>query len=334
MSKIQDLPDELVLKILRNSETKDLISCGQVSQRIRKISHDSSLWVKANLEKKIVKTELLEMLLSKGCKTLNISNSTIVGSLNSNIKSQLRDLDLNQSTLAWVGPCTENIEVIEELLFLCHSLKNLEMEGLLLTPKMAVSICKNGKTLQKLNLNYSFVDESRYPHIYHADEYGLDHPALKCMQEIIKWCPELKEFDLNTITLNNDNLEFLLENIPPDIEKLNLMSSLILDPQIEMLLSRCNKIKALSLQAQFITDGSLTKIGQYLNLTLEELSLGYYFKFLTFTSFVGLKSMPRLKILNLYCRKKKCEIYNGSKNQEIQKLRLHLPHLKINMVLN
>ena len=39
MSKIQDLPDELVLKILRNSETKDLISCGQVSRRIRKIAY-------------------------------------------------------------------------------------------------------------------------------------------------------------------------------------------------------------------------------------------------------------------------------------------------------
>ena len=92
MSKFQDLPDEIVLKILENSETKELITCGQVSQRIRRISFDSSLWVTANLEKKIVKTELLEMLLSKGCKILNISNSNIVGSLNSNIKSQLSRL--------------------------------------------------------------------------------------------------------------------------------------------------------------------------------------------------------------------------------------------------
>ena len=45
MSAFQDLPDELVLKILRNSETKDLISCGQVSKRIRKISRDGTLWV-------------------------------------------------------------------------------------------------------------------------------------------------------------------------------------------------------------------------------------------------------------------------------------------------
>ena len=94
MSKFQDLPDETVLKILKNLETKELITCRQVSQRIRRISCDSSLWVTANLEKKIVKTELLEMLLSKGCKILNISNSTIIGSLSSDMKSQLRVLDL------------------------------------------------------------------------------------------------------------------------------------------------------------------------------------------------------------------------------------------------
>ena len=135
------------------------------------------------------------MLLSKGCKILNISNSTIVGSLSSNIKSQLRVLDLSQSAMDLYGPCTENIEVLEELLFLCHSLKHLEMEGLLLTPKMAVSICKNGKTLQKLNLKHSFVDESRYPY---CDEYGLDYPTPKCVQKIIKCFHELKEVDLNS----------------------------------------------------------------------------------------------------------------------------------------
>ena len=88
-TKWQDLPDELILKILSYSEVIDLISCGQVSKRTRNISYDSSLWVIANLEEKIVKTELLELILSKGCKILNISDSTIAGSLSSTIKSQL-----------------------------------------------------------------------------------------------------------------------------------------------------------------------------------------------------------------------------------------------------
>ena len=48
MLQFQDLPDELVLKILSYLSsfkiTKDLISCGQVSKRIRKISRDGTLW--------------------------------------------------------------------------------------------------------------------------------------------------------------------------------------------------------------------------------------------------------------------------------------------------
>ena len=95
MLTFQDLPDELVLKMLSFSETKDLIGCGQVSKRIRRISHDGTLWVTANLEKKIVKAELLEMILMKGCRTLNLICSTILGSLCSNIKSQLTVLKLS-----------------------------------------------------------------------------------------------------------------------------------------------------------------------------------------------------------------------------------------------
>jgi hypothetical protein len=40
----QDLPDELILKVLSFSEPKDVIKSGQVSKRLRKISQDNSLW--------------------------------------------------------------------------------------------------------------------------------------------------------------------------------------------------------------------------------------------------------------------------------------------------
>ena len=98
-NKWQDLPDELILKILSYSEVKDLISCGQVSKRTRNISQDCSLWMTVNLEKKIVKAELLDMILIKGCKNLNISDSTIIGSLSANIKYLLRVLVFTPSAL-------------------------------------------------------------------------------------------------------------------------------------------------------------------------------------------------------------------------------------------
>ena len=316
MFNFQDLPDELGLKIFGYSEKKDLITYGQVSKRIRKISHDSTLWVTANLVKKIVKTELLERILNKGCKILNLSNSTIVGSLSSNMKPNIRSLDLSQS----VKPgrfgrqvyCEENIGVLEELLFSCCSLQHLKIEGLLVTPKMAASICKNGKTLQGLNLNHSYVIEQ-----YNALDYTVPNGHL---QAIIKCCQELKELTfINEHKLIN-NVKFLAKHISPNVVKLNLNHTDFDDDNVKMLVSRCNKIKVLNLEATLITNDSLKTMRQYLNLTLEELSLTYHV-FGDFTDFLEVKSMPRLKILNLYCDKED--------NNQIQNLRQHLPHLMI-----
>ena len=305
MSNFQDLPEELILKILSYSETKVRVICGQVSKRIRRITRDSSLWVKVILEMKIVKTELLEMILSKGCKILVLANSTILGSLSSNVKSQLQVLYLYQT--AWNAPlpyCAENIDVFEELLFSCCSLQHLALKNLQLTPKMVASICRNGKTLQILNLNYSFFDESGY------------------FQEIIKSCQELKELHLVFARLLYEDLEFLAENIPLNVEELNLSGLDVKDDHVETLLRRCNKIEVLSLEATLITDYSLVNIRRYLNLTLEELSLAHFGEFgvISFTGFLELKSMPRLKILNL-----------SDEKEETEKLRLHLPHLMMNV---
>ena len=113
---------------------------------------------------------------------------------------------------------------------------------------MADSICKNGKTLQVLNMTQSFVHESTYPYsaCYRPDKTVPNGN----LQSIIKCCQELKEVDLNYINgeegLIRVDHELLVRNIPPKVDKVKIM------------LSRCNKIKALSLEACFMTDDSLT----------------------------------------------------------------------------
>ena len=322
MLNFQDLPDELVLKILTYPKAKDLISCGQVSKRIRRISYDSILWEAANLKKKIVKTELLEMILRKGCKILNLRNSVILGKMNLNIKSQLRVLKLSRPQFNIHCQCDvdcycdfkENTGVLGKLLSSCCSLQHLVMEGVLVTSKMAKSICKNGKTLQTLNLICS-------------DLNGL------ILNEIISSCQELKEVDLAYVNygegIEDVDLEFLAKNITPNVEKLNLISiwssSISQDPEFndycfEILLRRCNKIKVLSLEATCITDDLLSNIRQCLVYTLEELSLGPCDE-ITYSGFLELKSMPRLKILNIH--------YNKHNNEEIQNLKKLLPHVMI-----
>ena len=135
MLNLQDLPDELILKIFGYSETKDFITYGQVSKRMRKINHDSTLWVTVNLEKKILKAEFLEMILGKGCRILNLCHCTILGRLSSNIESQLIVLKWFQSLcecsniIHYGCDYKEKMDVLEELLSSSCSLRHLVLDN-------------------------------------------------------------------------------------------------------------------------------------------------------------------------------------------------------------
>ena len=256
MFNFQDLPDELVLKVLSYSKTKDLFSCGQVSKRVRRISHDSTLWVTANLENKIVKAELLDIILEKGCRILNLRHTTIVGSLSSNTKSPLSVLNLSDCD------CDASIRGLEELLLSCCSLQHLVIEGVYLTATMAVGICKNGKTLQTLNLKGSYFQGL-------TCDRGNDF-----LLEILKCCQSLKEVDLSYIDdgkrLTEENLAFLAKTISPNLEKLNLCRSLITEDHVKILRRRCNKIKSLSARTIQYDSFKLTNTRTHVNFIFEK----------------------------------------------------------------
>ena len=71
--KLEDLPNELILKVFGYLKIKELIHCGQLSQRIREISLDETLWQAMNLylepwkdcSENKVPAEFLNMVISK-----------------------------------------------------------------------------------------------------------------------------------------------------------------------------------------------------------------------------------------------------------------------------
>ena len=332
-----DLPDELILKVLSFLEPKDLITNGQVSKRVRKISFDSSLWQRVNLSEKIVKTELLEIILEKGCKSLDLSNFIIFGSFIMHQKSWLRDL--------YLSFCEENIVVLEEILESCCSLEKLEIAWWTITPKMAASISKNGKTLRELDMSdcegnievfeeilasccslvklgiAGFTITPKMAASICQNEKTLQKLNLSssmCDQssylQIIKCCQELKEVDLSGCIPDDDNEEIsddciqsITKLISPNIEMLDLSILEVMDNHVKILLSRCKKIKALHLgRGTLITDHSLTSIRENLNLTLEKLSL-YYSDGISITGLLELKAMPRLKSVTIEAENEKDE---------------------------
>ena len=102
---LDDVPDEVILRVFSNLAIKDFIRCGQVSKRIRAISQDQSLWLRIDLYKeKSVAAGFLEYVLNNGCKYLGLGFTKIPQIDGESLKcnpSQLKCLDLSfcQSSL-------------------------------------------------------------------------------------------------------------------------------------------------------------------------------------------------------------------------------------------
>ena len=58
--ELDDLPDEIILNIFTFLGIREILKCGQVSQRIRAISNDESLWLQLNFFEGHVPYGLLE----------------------------------------------------------------------------------------------------------------------------------------------------------------------------------------------------------------------------------------------------------------------------------
>ena len=146
MSQFQDLPNEIVVKVLSHLKVKDLLYCGQVSKRIRAVSHDKSLYQKIDLSGKKVRTIFLETIINKGCKDLTLSGAQLEGSdLNLNEKSQLRCLNLDFCA----ADCVTILEILTDSCVKLQKISMRKLTQLFLSSNMIKNICnQNGQTLQ------------------------------------------------------------------------------------------------------------------------------------------------------------------------------------------
>lgn len=293
--QFEDLPDEMILKILRNLDMKDVLHCGLVSNRIRTISRDESLWERINLYNKIFPAEFVQLALNSGCKYLSLEEAKLVHGkekLHLTKPSKLRYLNL--------AACTSHPSDIEEILGSCNSLEKLKLsaEYTSVTPNMIRSISEqNSQTLELLSLSCS-----------------LGH------QQILEKCTELKELTLGK--LSGETLNFVENNLPTSIEKLKIFRSQISDQFVITLVTRCKNLKSLDLSgSKGITNNAVTTIIGHLKDSLEELDLtftnGMTLAPITLSKLLELKAMPKLKVFQ-------CATL---KDDEIRNLSNNLPHL-------
>ena len=313
--RFENFPAEIFLKMLNFLEINELLKCSQTSKRIRVICYDDSLWQTIDLSKKKVPAEFLQKVITYGCKSLNLNEAKLVGTLRLENESQLTNLDLSG--------CTASRRVFEELLKSCHYLQKLTFTQPLNFVTLSTLTSQNGKTLQVLNCWWQ----------YQSRANGCKKLDLPSIQSIIENCTELKELNFWNGVLSEEvfynqawlqliypgNVDYLVNNISPNIEKFSVCDSEFNDKHIKILVSRCTKIKVLRFAGLWITNDSLTHIVDHLSPTLEQLELTEIN--IDHKKMFQLKLMPKLKIL---------DYLTGWKWEIVHELRKQLPDVSVN----
>jgi hypothetical protein len=316
-SQLENLPNEILLKIFDYMKIKDLLRCGQVSRRIRITAHDQSLWQKVNFNpKKIVPTGLLELILENNCEYLS-TYGKIVGKLNLDKASQLKCLVA--SNLIGYSDHHSNDEVLGILLDSCHTLEKLSLNSVTLNSSMIASIyIQNCKTLKVLRLNGC----NRLLGLGFLNILSQKEVTLKNIMPIVDYCTELRELDLSHCLISEEAMDYLANNLSLNTTKLSFRGmNRIQDHQVKMLVSKCNNITEFNLCSTEVSDDSVTYIIKHLHSTLEKLDLTHTNT--TLNKLFKLKAMNKLTCLNW--RK-----FHGG----IEALKKHLPNTHINTQIN
>ena len=281
---LDDLPDEVILRVFSNLGIKDLIRCGQVSKRTRSISQDEQLWLKINLYlNNSIPTGFLEYVLNNGCKYLGLAFAQIAEIEGESLKcnaSQLKYLDLSF--------CQSSHQVFDDLLSSCHSLEKLALDTqcqrMLHDDLVKTMCCQFGATLQVLDLS-------------NCNGTNMETLRLEIIQLMIDSFSKLKEVNFRDTYLSEESLDYVSNNLSETVVKIGFSGQGNLRyKHISALVNRCSKLTSLDLsQCYMIGNPSLTNIIESLKLSLEELDISG--TIIGSAKILELQSMSRLKLL-------------------------------------
>jgi len=301
-SSLQDMPEEVLLKIFEHLDTVDLFRCNQLCRRFKNIIH---YWKKVNLCGKIVPFRFVRLILNNGCRYLSLNNAKIEGDTGTIKSSNLEYLDCTN--------CFADPKVLKDVINSSQNLKKLSL------------VSPNKEKIKKSNWMWDIKPDmirniSPTLQMLHLVDCGK--LSLGSIQHIVKNCVNLTEMNLTLTYLSEESVKFLASNLTPKIEKLSLgQLESVKDEHVKTLVKRCNKISELSLCCTSISNESVKSIIEELKNTLEKLDL--YSTEIEYSKILELKSMSVLKLLNW------CPL-NRPGCSESYNLKFQFPNLCIN----
>ena len=294
--QLDDLPDEVILRILYFLDIKELLLFGQASKRHRAIANDESLWLKLNhLDKKVPYDFIEKAAAENGCQYLSLAYSDILN-LTEESKSSFNLKYLNLSCGHQGSP-----KIVQK----CSSLQKLSVADLSLDSDDIQYICQNSQTLQVLDL------EDCTFHLFSSEPF----------QDLLTNCAHLTELNICNSYMLDSHIQALVDDLTSKILKVDIgYQENFKDEHLKKLVKRCNKITHLDLKYTLITNDSVQSIIKHLKTCLEKLDVtGTNVDFLTLFQ---LKTMPLLKTLIFF--------EDDRMEEDWENLEQQLSHISIN----
>ena len=296
LKTLEDLPQEIILKILGQVNIRDLFRCSSVNKKFREIAHDKSLWEKMNLHSKVdVPAELFAKLLEKGCEYLSvpvISNVQGTARFQNNLKLKYLSFRVSKSTkglLEFAASCHS----LEKLAFFCLDIDQIAIG------KLFKCIIQNSSTLKVLRIGHGSI---------------LSNESIRL---IVTLCQGLTDLNITGVPISQDTMDFVCANLTIGIEKLDI-SGLpgFGNDQLKTLVTRCKALTELAFMHTNVSDESVDFIIQNLPQTLTKLEVSY--STFRFSKLLKIGSMPNLKVLL---------VWPDLPSNEKEELLKTLPHL-------
>ncbi|KAJ8260932.1 hypothetical protein COCON_G00166550 [Conger conger] len=268
------LPDELLLGILSCLPLQDLLATSRVCKRWHRLAFDESLWHSVDLSGKVQVDVALQQVLSVGAVGLRCPRSCITESFFLKARClRVQHLDLSS--------CTVSPLVLEDLLSHCRQLRDLSLEGLLLSDSILQSLSRNAR-LVRLNL------------------CGCSGISAQPLREMLQGCARLEELNVSWCDFDSSHVKAVVEHITSSVVQLNISGyrQNFTMEDVKALVERCPNLTHLDLSDSVQVTVESFPILQQLS-SLKHLSLSRCYQIQPAT-LIGLEKLPELKTLEVF----------------------------------
>ena len=261
-SQFDEVPDEIILKIFSFLSFKSLGNINQVSQRMKRIAEDASLWEKVEAWERLIPAGFIEQIFKSKVKYISFQDCEFCP-IDLNILKD-NNLDLKYMRISGCDEFPSHIELLSEMVKCSKSLEYLNIQD-----------CQS-------DLVFKCIESIANPNNLKVLCLNLVELHFESVKKIIDECNNLTDFGISGrgltsgIGLTKESIAYICTNLTPNVLKIDLSSNEVRDEHIQSLVQQCKNLEHLDICETLVMYKSVARIVTAYSHSLVSLALPHY----------------------------------------------------------